>query len=58
MTPDNMLKTRQDAKTYLTDVNDSAHFRADVLIELVCETFALTLDEARSIYREWAGEVE
>lgn len=55
---DNMLKTRRDAKQYLDDVNDSAPYPAKVLIELVIEAFALTLEEARSVYREWAGEVE
>lgn len=55
---DNMLKTRTAAKRYLDDVNSSAYYRSDVLIELVIEAFALTDAEARSVYKEWAGEVE
>lgn len=55
---DNMLKTRTAAKKYLDDVNSSAYYRADVLIELVIEAFALTDAEARNVYKEWAGEVE
>lgn len=50
------VKTRQDAKQYLNDVNDSAHYSAKVLCALGAETFALSEAEARSIYREWVNE--
>jgi hypothetical protein len=41
-----------DVKRYLDDVNDSAHYTAAYLMELIVEAFALTQAEARQVYRE------
>ena len=49
MTADNKRLIMQ----YLDDVNDSAHFTAAYLRELIIKAFALTPDEARQVYREW-----
>ena len=52
MTDDNKRLIKQ----YLDDVNDSAHYTAAYLIELIIEAFALTMAEARQVYREWVKE--
>lgn len=49
---------KRDVKRYLNDVNDSAHYSAAYLIDLIVEAFALTPAEARSVYREWDTEVD
>lgn len=56
ITQASMVKTKRDAKRYLDDVNDSAHYPGRVLIELVSEAFALEYDEAKAVYQEWLSE--
>ena len=46
--------TRELVKMYLDDVTESAPgISRDNLIDLIVLEFALTVDEANDVYREW-----